>query len=505
MRVAQRETGAALLAVLLLVAVMSALAVASLERLQLATRLAGNIAALDQARAFATAAEALAVVRINDLIAQNPEKTTLAGGWQGERRTLPLPDGGVAFAQVWDGGNCFNLNSVAEGSDPRALRTRYLGVEQFVALMAVLDIPEGDARSIGGALADWIEADGLHDLMAVAPLPWESTPVELREGATPAAAARPVSRGLADRVGRAMTTGSFSAWASGIEADVRHDDAGVLNEADDDTPEAGIFAFAAGARAGTCLHEVLQFADFRDPDALRDPESEASGRVARTLRLHGLHVGRAHRAPLDKPERAVCEMVARVASAEVPGFGFALKDVAADRDIRDTEWQFHAPRSSASPSAIADVFHAHGDDALRAYAPALRRLSSAAAEDLFIGIADLVVQHPARTDDAPGGPFYLFDWKSNHLGPTAAHYGTDAVCRAMRGHHYFLQAHLYAVGLHRHLRTRLGDAYDPEAHLGGVAYVFLRGVAEGAETGFWTARPSRALVDSLDALLFSNA
>ncbi len=159
MRVAQRETGAALLAVLLLVAVMSALAVASLERLQLATRLAGNIAALDQARAFATAAEALAVVRINDLIAQNPEKTTLAGGWQGERRTLPLPDGGVAFAQVWDGGNCFNLNSVAEGSDPRALRTRYLGVEQFVALMAVLDIPEGDARSIGGALADWIDAD----------------------------------------------------------------------------------------------------------------------------------------------------------------------------------------------------------------------------------------------------------------------------------------------------------------------------------------------------------
>lgn len=112
------EEGAALLAVLLLVAVMSALAAASLERLQLSTRLAGNIVALDQARAYATGAESLAVLRINDLLARDAGKTTLEGDWHGEETALPLPDGGVALARVWDGGNCFNLNSVDARRDP---------------------------------------------------------------------------------------------------------------------------------------------------------------------------------------------------------------------------------------------------------------------------------------------------------------------------------------------------------------------------------------------------
>jgi exodeoxyribonuclease V beta subunit len=42
-------------------------------------------------------------------------------------------------------------------------------------------------------------------------------------------------------------------------------------------------------------------------------------------------------------------------------------------------------------------------------------------------------------------------------------------------HHYPLQAHLYLVALHRHLRWRLPD-YNPEQHLGGYVYVFLRGM-----------------------------
>jgi exodeoxyribonuclease V beta subunit len=42
-------------------------------------------------------------------------------------------------------------------------------------------------------------------------------------------------------------------------------------------------------------------------------------------------------------------------------------------------------------------------------------------------------------------------------------------------HHYPLQAHLYLVALHRHLRWRLPD-YNPERHLGGYVYAFLRGM-----------------------------
>ncbi|MED5469100.1 MAG: hypothetical protein VX542_02370, partial [Cyanobacteriota bacterium] len=42
-------------------------------------------------------------------------------------------------------------------------------------------------------------------------------------------------------------------------------------------------------------------------------------------------------------------------------------------------------------------------------------------------------------------------------------------------HHYPLQAHLYLVALHRFLRWRL-PSYEPQRHLGGYVYVFLRGV-----------------------------
>ena len=45
----------------------------------------------------------------------------------------------------------------------------------------------------------------------------------------------------------------------------------------------------------------------------------------------------------------------------------------------------------------------------------------------------------------------------------------------MDASHYTLQAHLYLVALHRYLRWRL-PGYDPEQHLGGYAYIFLRGV-----------------------------
>ena len=45
----------------------------------------------------------------------------------------------------------------------------------------------------------------------------------------------------------------------------------------------------------------------------------------------------------------------------------------------------------------------------------------------------------------------------------------------MADHDYPLQALLYSVALHRYLRWRLAD-YEPERHLGGVAYLFLRGM-----------------------------
>lgn len=153
----ERERGAALMTVLLLVAVMAMVSTPVLERLTLATRLAQNGAALDQARAAAGAAEYLAQANIGDLVQANRARTTLAGDWLGTPRSVPVP-GGVVTARVGDGGNCFNLNSVVAGTD-QALVARPQGIAQFQALMALVGV---DARAAGGiapALSDWIDSD----------------------------------------------------------------------------------------------------------------------------------------------------------------------------------------------------------------------------------------------------------------------------------------------------------------------------------------------------------
>lgn len=160
MRPRRSERGAALLTVLMLVAVMSVVAAAALERLTLATRLAANSGALDQARAFAMAAETIAISRIGDLKYRDKARTTLAGNWHGRPTRLPIP-GGIATARVTDGGNCFNLNSVVAGDNPEDLKVRPVAVSQFTALMELLGIAPRDASSVAAALADWIDSDSL--------------------------------------------------------------------------------------------------------------------------------------------------------------------------------------------------------------------------------------------------------------------------------------------------------------------------------------------------------
>lgn len=159
--VLQRERGAALLAVLLLVAVTGAIAAAAMESLSLSRATAANVVALDQGRAYAQAVEQLAVLTVDDMIARNPDRTTLAGGWNGAARRIALPGGGVAQVRVRDGGNCFNINSVVEGDPRTRLTRRPSGVDQFVGLMQAVGIGAGEGRRIAEAAADWADSDSL--------------------------------------------------------------------------------------------------------------------------------------------------------------------------------------------------------------------------------------------------------------------------------------------------------------------------------------------------------
>ncbi len=374
------------------------------------------------------------------------------------------------------------------------------------------------------ALRAWIDAEGLSGQMAVEPLPAAAPPVATRpqapEPASPVGDARRLSRASAERIATPMRRASFSGWTSGAprddlntaeEVDEAH--GAAPERPDDDAVPQGMAAFASGAAAGTALHTVMQTAAYHDPDAYRDPASPASRTVARTLRLHGLADGRAriggrtvHRAPIADVSGTVCDLLYRLLRTPLPTIGARLQDVPADPQRRDTEWRFVVPLNKVAPAIIAEAFDAHGDDRLRALAPRIHRLTAREADGLLVGTADLVAEIPS-----PDGPRYaVFDWKSNWLGPTPAHYGPAAMDAAMAANHYRIQSHLYVLGLHRHLRARLGAAYDYDRDVAGVAYIFLRGVPEGepAEapaTGFDIEKPSLALIEALDAALLVPA
>jgi exodeoxyribonuclease V beta subunit len=169
------------------------------------------------------------------------------------------------------------------------------------------------------------------------------------------------------------------------------------------------------------------------------------------------------------------------------------------------------PSGRLTLRAVASVLREHlaDDDPLAAYAarledPALR----SSVRGFLTGSIDLV----ARLSDSATPRFAVADYKTNWLGPadeplTLGHYTPPALAAEMSRSHYCLQALLYTVALHRYLRWRL-PGYDPEQHIAGVLYLFLRGMAgaetpvvDGAPCGVFAWRPPGALVTALSDVL----
>jgi exodeoxyribonuclease V beta subunit len=150
------------------------------------------------------------------------------------------------------------------------------------------------------------------------------------------------------------------------------------------------------------------------------------------------------------------------------------------------------------------------DDPLRLAGYADRLRTPGYALDLrgyLTGAIDLILRVPG--DD--GHRYLVADHKTNRLAwpepPTAWDHRPSALTAAMMGHDYPLQALLYQVALHRFLAWRLPD-YDPQRHLGGSLYLFLRGML-GPDTpsvgdgplGVFAWRPPAELVVDLSELL----
>ena len=97
------------------------------------------------------------------------------------------------------------------------------------------------------------------------------------------------------------------------------------------------------------------------------------------------------------------------------------------------------------------------------------------------------------------GKYYVLDYKSNYLGDCIEDYNKENIEAAMIDHRYDFQYQLYTLALHRLLKLRLPN-YDYNTHIGGVFYMFLRGMQGDDSYGTYFNKPAFALIDGLDRL-----
>ncbi|MDR2223932.1 MAG: UvrD-helicase domain-containing protein [Flavobacteriaceae bacterium] len=97
------------------------------------------------------------------------------------------------------------------------------------------------------------------------------------------------------------------------------------------------------------------------------------------------------------------------------------------------------------------------------------------------------------------GKYYILDWKTNHLGNRCEDYTTHKLQEAMTGNNYHLQYCIYTVALTKFLRSKIPN-FDYDTHVGGVIYLFVRGMRKGQDTGIFTNRLSKEDVITLENL-----
>ncbi len=237
-------------------------------------------------------------------------------------------------------------------------------------------------------------------------------------------------------------------------------------------------AISGGAGFGTLVHEVLQLVDFTAADL----DAELSAHIGDRLRWNPW--------PIDTGT-LVTGLRAAIETPLGPLFGGRrLRDLPRSERLDELSFELRLGGKGrvATDRSIGRLMLSYlpEDDPVRGWA---QRLAAGMFDVELAGHLTGSIDLVARVGGGIGGDapprFVVVDYKTNTLGergrePQSIDYHPDRLPVAMAEHHYPLQALLYSVALHRYLRWRV-PAYEPAAHLGGAAYLFVRGM-EGAGT-----------------------
>ncbi|MFZ9535425.1 MAG: UvrD-helicase domain-containing protein [Vulcanococcus sp.] len=409
-----------------------------------------------------------------------------------------------------------------EAQAAEAERLAYVACTRAQHLL-LLGWPGADQAEAANPLSSWLLEGGQERDLALTRRdpnrepppagPWHPEPHagELELGPRPL-------RSLDSRWGRA----SYSAWAhsqSALPPEMQEEgrDTDALSRepaeeapssSDPSWPALGPLAhFPRGAGPGDALHRILERIDYGALAA--GDQSLCRAVVEQELPRAGLGIDLAD------------ALVQGLEQLVLSPLGGALGDCRLG-DLTAGSWlnemNFDLPLAHSEPdrlvrsSGLAQVFSDHPGGRFGASYGRLVEGLDVASRGFLTGSIDLIFCWKGR--------WWVADWKSNWLGQRDSQgvvsrcgpgdYSEAAMGALMASNHYPLQAHLYLVALHRYLRWRL-PGYEPKEHLGGYAYVFLRGTpgalagagrpSQAPTPGVLVDQPSLARVLALDALL----
>lgn len=238
-------------------------------------------------------------------------------------------------------------------------------------------------------------------------------------------------------------------------------------------PEALRFTLARGAEAGNLLHDVLEWLDFRQPD-FQGVLTRAADRYPALMNPE--------QADATQRRQALQHWLEQILATPLPS-GARLADLSMEDTLRESAFYF--PMAGRQRGQLGRILARHrGSDGVNLPEPP--RLKG-----MLHGFVDLIYQWQGR--------YYVVDYKSTFLGERLGDYQEPRLTESMQKSYYDLQYLLYSLALHRYLRTRIAD-YDPQKHLGGVEYLYLRGLSPRSEGGVYHRPADLEALHALDRL-----
>ena len=228
--------------------------------------------------------------------------------------------------------------------------------------------------------------------------------------------------------------------------------------------------FPKGTIAGTCLHKIIERFDFRN-----DNTQELIDLIVDELNFHQIDTSLAL-----KVKDAILRIINISLGSELQNK--KLVDIPNENLLKEVRYDLtlsyqgrNLNSHDISKCFLLDQEYEFGEE----YANKINDLQIM-NKGFHSGCIDCVFPVGNTLEDSK---WWVIDWKSNFISGSdksdclPKNYNYENMRDEMIKHHYPLQSHLYLLALHRLLKWRFKN-YQPNLHLGGYIYLFLKGLPD---------------------------